>query len=127
MKDLLKANLKDLDVNELQELAELLRQKIISVVSKNGGHLSSNLGTIELSIAMHYVFDYKKDPFIFDVSHQAYAHKILSGRGDKFHSIRTFKGLSGYTKESEGDYFIAGHSSTSISTFHFIPLYIIFK
>lgn len=115
MKDLLKANLKDLDVNELQELAELLRQKIISVVSKNGGHLSSNLGTIELSIAMHYVFDYKKDPFIFDVSHQAYAHKILSGRGDKFHSIRTFKGLSGYTKESEGDYFIAGHSSTSIS------------
>lgn len=115
MRDLLKANLKDLDVNELQELAELLRQKIISVVSKNGGHLSSNLGTIELSIAMHYVFDYKKDPFIFDVSHQAYAHKILSGRGDKFHSIRTFKGLSGYTKESEGDYFIAGHSSTSIS------------
>lgn len=115
MKDLLKANLKDLDVNELQELAELLRQKIISVVSKNGGHLSSNLGTIELSIAMHYVFDYKKDPFIFDVSHQAYAHKILSGRGDEFHSIRTFKGLSGYTKESEGDYFIAGHSSTSIS------------
>lgn len=115
MKDLLKANLKDLDVNELQELAELLRQKIISVVSKNGGHLSSNLGTIELSIAMHYVFDYKKDPFIFDVSHQAYAHKILSGRWDKFHSIRTFKGLSGYTKESEGDYFIAGHSSTSIS------------
>lgn len=115
MKDLLKANLKDLDVNELQELAELLRQKIISVVSKNGGHLSSNLGTIELSIAMHYVFDYKKDPFIFDVSHQAYAHKILSGRGDKFYSIRTFKGLSGYTKESEGDYFIAGHSSTSIS------------
>lgn len=115
MRDLLKANLKDLDVNELQELAELLRQKIISVVSKNGGHLSSNLGTIELSIAMHYVFDYKKDPFIFDVSHQAYAHKILSGRWDKFHSIRTFKGLSGYTKESEGDYFIAGHSSTSIS------------
>ncbi|WP_273405029.1 1-deoxy-D-xylulose-5-phosphate synthase [Campylobacter avium] len=115
MRDLLKANLKDLDVNELQELAELLRQKIISVVSKNGGHLSSNLGTIELSIAMHYVFDYKKDPFIFDVSHQAYAHKILSGRGDKFYSIRTFKGLSGYTKESEGDYFIAGHSSTSIS------------
>lgn len=109
------SKLKELDIESLQNLALDLRQKIISVVSKNGGHLSSNLGTVELIIAMHYVFDYNIDPFIFDVSHQAYVHKILSGRNDSFHTIRTFKGLSGYTKESEGDYFVAGHSSTSIS------------
>lgn len=104
-----------LNEGELKTLADNLRQKIIEVVSQNGGHLSSNLGVVELSIAMHCVFDSAKDPFIFDVSHQSYAHKLLSGREERFHTLRTFGGLSGYTKDEEGDYFIAGHSSTSIS------------
>ncbi|MCR2102874.1 1-deoxy-D-xylulose-5-phosphate synthase [Campylobacter upsaliensis] len=104
-----------LSEEELKTLADNLRRKIIEVVSQNGGHLSSNLGVVELSIAMHYVFDSAKDPFIFDVSHQSYAHKLLSGREERFHTLRTFGGLSGYTKDEEGDYFIAGHSSTSIS------------
>ncbi|MBS4240281.1 1-deoxy-D-xylulose-5-phosphate synthase [Campylobacter vulpis] len=104
-----------LNEGELKTLADNLRQKIIEVVSQNGGHLSSNLGVVELSIAMHCVFDSAKDPFIFDVSHQSYAHKLLSGREESFHTLRTFGGLSGYTKGEEGDYFIAGHSSTSIS------------
>lgn len=104
-----------LSEEELKTLADNLRRKIIEVVSQNGGHLSSNLGVVELSIAMHYVFDSTKDPFIFDVSHQSYAHKLLSGREERFHTLRTFGGLSGYTKDGEGDYFIAGHSSTSIS------------
>lgn len=107
--------LQALSLTELEELACNLREKIISVVSKNGGHLSSNLGAVELSIAMHRVFDSGKDPFIFDVSHQCYAHKLLSGRDKKFETLRQFKGLSGYTKPDEGDYFVAGHSSTSIS------------
>ncbi|HEC1582214.1 TPA: 1-deoxy-D-xylulose-5-phosphate synthase, partial [Campylobacter upsaliensis] len=104
-----------LSEEELKTLADNLRRKIIEVVSQNGGHLSSNLGVVELSIAMHYVFDSTKDPFILDVSHQSYAHKLLSGREERFHTLRTFGGLSGYTKDEEGDYFIAGHSSTSIS------------
>ncbi|KAA6230839.1 1-deoxy-D-xylulose-5-phosphate synthase [Campylobacter sp. LR264d] len=107
--------LQNLKIDELNLLAKNLREKIINVVSKNGGHLSSNLGVIELSIAMHYVFDYKTNPFIFDVSHQSYAHKLLTGKEDKFESLRQFNGLSGYTKVEDGDYFIAGHSSTSIS------------
>ncbi|TKX28448.1 1-deoxy-D-xylulose-5-phosphate synthase [Campylobacter sp. MIT 12-5580] len=107
--------LQELDLQALNELAANLRTRIIEVVSKNGGHLSSNLGVVELSIAMHCVFDYKNDPFIFDVSHQSYAHKLLTGRADFFHTLRQFGGLSGYTKETEGDYFVAGHSSTSIS------------
>lgn len=98
-----------------EELAANLREKIIEVVSQNGGHLSSNLGAVELSIAMHTVFDCERDPFIFDVSHQSYAHKLLTGREGAFHTLRQFGGLSGYTKPCEGDYFIAGHSSTSIS------------
>ncbi|MBK1972071.1 1-deoxy-D-xylulose-5-phosphate synthase [Campylobacter sp. TTU_617] len=107
--------LQNLNIKELEELASNLREKIIEVVSKNGGHLSSNLGVVELSIAMHVIFDHNKDPFIFDVSHQSYAHKLLSGKEGIFHTLRQFKGLSGYTKPNEGDYFIAGHSSTSIS------------
>lgn len=100
---------------QLEELATNLREKIIEVVSKNGGHLSSNLGVVELTVAMHTVFDYQKEPFIFDVSHQSYTHKLLTGRENSFHTLRQFGGLSGYTKPCEGDYFIAGHSSTSIS------------
>ncbi|MCH5336297.1 MAG: 1-deoxy-D-xylulose-5-phosphate synthase [Campylobacter sp.] len=109
------AELENLNPSELENLASKLREKIIAVVSKNGGHLSSNLGVVELSIAMHLVFDFNKNPFIFDVSHQSYAHKLLSGREENFDTLRQFGGMSGYTKPSEGDYFIAGHSSTSIS------------
>ncbi|WP_270982745.1 1-deoxy-D-xylulose-5-phosphate synthase [Campylobacter helveticus] len=107
--------LQTLNEEELKTLAVNLRAKIIEVVSQNGGHLSSNLGVVELSIAMHCVFDNAKDPFIFDVSHQSYAHKLLSGKEEYFHTLRSFGGLSGYTKDEEGDYFVAGHSSTSIS------------
>ncbi len=104
-------------VEELKDICVTLRKKIIETVSKNGGHLSSNVGAVELIVAMHYVFDAKTDPFIFDVSHQSYAHKLLTGRWEKFSTLREFDGISGYTKPSESkyDYFIAGHSSTSIS------------
>ncbi|MBR2158445.1 MAG: 1-deoxy-D-xylulose-5-phosphate synthase, partial [Campylobacter sp.] len=110
-------DIKSLKLGELESLACDIRERILSVVSTNGGHLSSNLGVVELSIAMHYVFNPPSDPFIFDVSHQSYTHKLLSGRWDEFDSLRKFGGISGYTKpsESEYDYFIAGHSSTSIS------------
>lgn len=109
------AELERLSVSDLEKLAQKIREEIIKIVSQNGGHLSSNLGVVELSIGMHYVFDAKKDPFIFDVSHQSYAHKLLSGKENEFHTLRQLNGLSGYTKPNEGDYFVAGHSSTSIS------------
>ncbi|MGG7090197.1 1-deoxy-D-xylulose-5-phosphate synthase [Campylobacter sp. 1BO] len=110
-------DVKNLKQEELKELCVKLRERILEVVSQNGGHLSSNIGAVELIVAMHYVFDVKKDPFIFDVSHQSYAHKLLTDRWDEFESLRKFGGLSGFSKpkESEFDYFIAGHSSTSIS------------
>jgi 1-deoxy-D-xylulose-5-phosphate synthase len=110
-------DIKNKNIKQLQELSEDLRQKIIQTVSQNGGHLSPNIGAVELIVAMHYVFDATKDPFIFDVSHQSYAHKLLTDRWEKFDTLRTFGGISGYTKptESKFDYFIAGHSSTSIS------------
>jgi len=109
--------LKEKSIEELNALCEEIRKKILYTVSKNGGHLSSTLGAVELIVAMHKVFDSKKDPFIFDVSHQAYAHKLLTDRWDNFDTLREFGGISGYTKPSESphDYFIAGHSSTSIS------------
>ena len=102
---------------ELNTLAKDIRQKILDTVSKNGGHLSSTMGATDLIVAMHKVFDVEKDPFIFDVSHQAYAHKLLTGRWDEFDTLRQFKGMCGYTKPSESkyDYYVAGHSSTSIS------------
>lgn len=110
-------NLKSMDIKGLEGLCNRLRDKILQTVSKNGGHLSSNIGAVELIVAMHYVFDKEKDPFIFDVSHQSYAHKLLTNRWDSFDTLRKFKGISGYTKpnESKYDYFVAGHSSTSIS------------
>ncbi len=110
-------DIKNYTVAELEALCEKIRQQILQTVSKNGGHLSSTLGSVELIVAMHYVFDVTKDPFIFDVSHQAYAHKLLTDRWEKFDTLRTFGGISGYTKPSESpyDYFVAGHSSTSIS------------
>jgi len=110
-------NIKTYDLPRLEALAKEIRERILEVVSKNGGHLGSTLGATELIIAMHKVFDSSRDPFIFDVSHQAYAHKLLTDRWDEFDTLRQFGGISGYTKpsESEHDYFVAGHSSTSIS------------
>ena len=110
-------NIKDKTLEELEKLAKEIRERILEVVSKNGGHLSSTLGATDLIVAMHYIFDSKKDPFIFDVSHQSYAHKLLTDRWEEFETLRQFQGLSGYTKpsESEDDYFVSGHSSTSIS------------
>jgi 1-deoxy-D-xylulose-5-phosphate synthase len=104
-------------VDELDRLANKIRERIIDVVSRHGGHFSSPLGAVELIIGMHEVFDKDNDPFIFDVSHQCYPHKLLSGRWDEFETIRQFGGLSGFTKpkESNADYFVSGHSSTSIS------------
>ncbi|HQS66401.1 MAG TPA: 1-deoxy-D-xylulose-5-phosphate synthase [Sulfuricurvum sp.] len=110
-------NIKHYTQEQLKELSQKIRDRILEVVSRNGGHLSSTLGATEIIIAMHKVFDAKQDPFIFDVSHQAYAHKLLTDRWDEFDTLRQFGGMSGYTKPSESpcDYFIAGHSSTSIS------------
>ncbi|CAD7288224.1 1-deoxy-D-xylulose-5-phosphate synthase [Campylobacter majalis] len=110
-------DVKNMDLMQLEKLCKDIREKIIEVVSKNGGHLSSNIGAVELIVAMHYVFDAKNDPFIFDVSHQAYTHKLLTGRWKEFDTLRQYKGICGFTKpkESEYDYFVAGHSSTSIS------------
>jgi len=104
-------------IEELKALSEEIREKILTTVSKNGGHLSSTMGAVDLIVAMHTVFDVEKDPFIFDVSHQAYAHKLLTDRWEAFDTLRQFGGLSGYTKPSESvyDYYVAGHSSTSIS------------
>ncbi len=110
-------NIKSKSIEELETLCCDIREEILRVVSKNGGHLSSTLGATELIVAMHKVFDSKKDPFIFDVSHQSYAHKLLTQDWNKFDTLRQFKGMCGYTKpsESDDDYFVAGHSSTSIS------------
>ncbi|WP_345994058.1 1-deoxy-D-xylulose-5-phosphate synthase [Sulfurimonas sp. HSL-1716] len=110
-------DIKSYNIEQLNRLCKDIRERILEVVSKNGGHLSSTLGATELIVAMHKVFDSSKDPFIFDVSHQAYAHKLLTGRWKEFDTLREFDGISGYTKPSESsdDYFVAGHSSTSIS------------
>jgi len=110
-------DIKNYSIDELKKLSSDIRDRILEVVSKNGGHLSSTLGAVDLIVAMHYVFDVKKDPFIFDVSHQAYAHKLLTNRWEEFDTLRQFGGICGYThpKESKYDYYKAGHSSTSIS------------
>ena len=110
-------DLRKLDIPELVRLARELRERIIAVVSKNGGHLAPSLGATELTIALHYVFDTPRDKIIWDVGHQAYAHKLLTGRRDSFSSLRQYKGISGFLKRSESPYdvFGAGHASTSIS------------
>lgn len=110
-------DLKRMSYEELNILAKEIRELIIDVVSKNGGHLASNLGVVELTIALHKVFDSDYDKIIWDVGHQAYVHKILTGRKDVFHTIRKYKGISGFPKrkESPHDIFEVGHSSTSIS------------
>ena len=110
-------DLKDLNREELRSLASELRQFIIESVSKTGGHLSSNLGVVELTLALHYIYDAPKDKIIWDVGHQTYAHKILTGRKQEMHTLRKKDGISGFPRRTESIYddFGTGHSSTSIS------------
>mmetsp|Transcript_15878 Transcript_15878/g.31094 ORF Transcript_15878/g.31094 Transcript_15878/m.31094 type:complete len:750 (-) Transcript_15878:195-2444(-) len=110
-------DMKRLDMRELKQLAHELRWELIEAVSKTGGHFSSSLGVIELTVALHYVFDMPEDDIIWDVAHQCYPHKMLTGRRDRFPTLRQLGGISGFCKrkESEYDSFGAGHSSTSIS------------
>ncbi|MDT8380040.1 MAG: 1-deoxy-D-xylulose-5-phosphate synthase [Desulfotignum sp.] len=108
---------KRLSREDLPELARQIRDRIIQVVSRNGGHLASSLGAVELTLAIHYVFDLPEDTLIWDVGHQAYAHKLITGRNQKFDTLRQYKGISGFSKirENACDGFTVGHSSTSIS------------
>ncbi|MFW5795273.1 MAG: 1-deoxy-D-xylulose-5-phosphate synthase N-terminal domain-containing protein, partial [Bacillota bacterium] len=109
--------LKDLNLKELNELSIDIRNFLIENISKTGGHLASNLGVVELTIALHKVFDSPRDKIVFDVGHQSYVHKILTGRAKEFPTLRQYNGLSGYQKrsESEHDHWEAGHSSTAIA------------
>lgn len=111
------ADVKALSLDELKQLAEEIRQFLISVISKTGGHLAPNLGVVELSLALHRVFSTPEDKIVFDVGHQSYIHKIVTGRREQFPTLRQYGGLSGFPKrsESEHDAFGTGHSSTSIS------------
>lgn len=111
------ADVKALSLDELKQLAEEIRQFLISVISKTGGHLAPNLGVVELSLALHRVFSTPEDKIVFDVGHQSYIHKIITGRREQFPTLRQYGGLSGFPKrsESEHDAFGTGHSSTSIS------------
>ncbi len=111
-------DLKKLDLEELERLCHEMREEILSTVSKTGGHLASNLGVVELTAALHFVFDFPKDKLIWDVGHQSYAHKILTGRRDRFHTLRQYEGISGFPKRDESPYdaFDSGHSGTSISS-----------
>lgn len=110
-------DIKKLNTDELNELCSEIREMLISTVSKTGGHLASNLGVVELTVALHKVFNSPVDQIVFDVGHQCYTHKILTGRKNEFSSLRTEGGISGFTRpvESEHDIFSSGHSSTSIS------------
>jgi 1-deoxy-D-xylulose-5-phosphate synthase len=110
-------DIKKLNQTQLTELCDDLRQFIIDNVSVYGGHFGASLGVVEMTVALHYVFNTPDDQLVWDVGHQAYGHKILTGRRDQFHSNRTYKGLSGFPKRSESAYdaFGVGHSSTSIS------------
>src|SRR5512140_1187574 len=110
-------DLRQLPREQLPALAEELRAFLVESVSKTGGHLSSNLGTVELTIALHYVFDTPEDRLVWDVGHQTYAHKILTGRREGMAKLRMKDGISGFPRRSESPYdtFGVGHSSTSIS------------
>lgn len=110
-------DIRNLSVSELESLARELRQVIIQTVSENGGHLAPSLGVIELTLALHYVFNTPSDKLIWDVGHQSYAHKLITGRKDSFSTLRQYKGISGFPKLSESEYdaFETGHASTSIS------------
>src|SRR6201993_3336660 len=111
------ADVKRLSIRQLETLAAEIREELISVLSKTGGHLGPNLGVVELTLAMHYVFNTPADHFVFDVSHQAYVHKLLTGRRERFSTIRTPGGLNGFMlrTESEHDCYGAGHAGTALS------------
>src|SRR5262252_10279161 len=111
------ASLKKLTLEQLPGLADEIRGELISVLAKNGGHLGPNLGVVELSIALHYVFNTPSDKFVWDVSHQVYVHKLLTGRRERFHTIRSTGGLSGFAMrcESEHDCYGAAHAGTALS------------
>src|ERR1700731_4031713 len=111
------ADLRKLSRGQLRQLADELRQETISAVSVTGGHLGAGLGVVELTVAIHHVFDTPRDKLIWDVGHQAYPHKIITGRRDRIRTLRQGGGLSGFTKRAESEYdpFGAAHASTSIS------------
>src|SRR5512136_2065993 len=111
-------DVKKLDMEELERLCGEIREEILSTVSKTGGHLASNLGVVELTLALHYVFDLPRDKVVWDVGHQSYTHKLLTGRRDRFHTLRQYEGISGFPKRDESPYdtFDSGHSGTSISS-----------
>lgn len=110
-------DVKKLSIDEQKKLAEEIRKYILEVVSENGGHLASNLGVVELTIALHSVFDVPKDKIVWDVGHQSYTHKIITGRKEELKTLRKLGGIAGFpkTNESESDCFNTGHSGTSIS------------
>ena len=112
------ADLRKFKKNDLKQISDELRDELIDVVSETGGHLGAGLGVVELTVALHYVFDTPKDKLVWDVSHQCYPHKIITGRRDKIKTLRKGGGLSGFTKRTESEYdpFGAAHSSTSISS-----------
>ena len=111
------SDLRKLNKSQLKQVCSELRQYIIDIVSVQGGHFGASLGVVELTVALHYIFNTPDDQLVWDVGHQAYGHKILTGRRDEFHTNRIYKGVSGFPKrsESEFDTFGVGHSSTSIS------------
>src|SRR5215470_16722699 len=112
------SDLKKLSIDQLKELAEDVRKRILDVVGKSGGHLASNLGVTEITIALHYVFDFEKDRLLWDVGHQCYPHKLLTGRNERFETLRKAGGISGFpdTSESSFDLFNVGHAGTAIAT-----------
>ena len=112
-----KKELKNMDALQMQELSKEIRKFLVKKVSATGGHLASNLGVVELTIALHKVFNIDEDAIVWDVGHQTYVHKILTGRADKFDTLRQMNGISGFTRneESEYDLFDTGHSSVSLS------------
>ena len=112
------SDLRKFKKENLKRISDELREELIDVVSETGGHLGAGLGVVELTVALHYVFDTPKDKLVWDVSHQCYPHKIITGRRDKIKTLRKGGGLSGFTKRTESEYdpFGAAHSSTSISS-----------
>ncbi|MCK4965166.1 MAG: 1-deoxy-D-xylulose-5-phosphate synthase, partial [Dehalococcoidia bacterium] len=111
------ADLRGLTLSQLEQLAVEMRQRIVTTIDANGGHLASSLGVVELTIALHRIFESPRDKIVWDVGHQSYAHKLLTGRREAFSTIRQYGGLSGFTdrEESPHDPFGAGHASTAIS------------
>ena len=112
------SDLRKLSKKQLDQVSKELRSELINVVSETGGHLGAGLGVVELTVALHYVFNTPKDKLVWDVGHQCYPHKIITGRKDRIRTLRKGGGLSGFTKRSESEYdpFGAAHSSTSISS-----------